>query len=393
MQPADRLRRVPLYLFAELDRKKAEAQKRGVDIISLGIGDPDQPTPPWVIERLQREAEQRSNHRYPDYIGLKSFRDDLANYYQHRFGVQLDPVREVMTLIGSKEGISHLAWAYLDPGDIALVPDPAYPVYLAQTLLAGGEPHLMPLRPEHGFLPDYRDIPSDVAKKAKLLFINYPCNPTGAVADLPFFEETIAFAKEYDILVAHDAAYVEMTFGGLRAPSILQVPGAKERAVEFYSLSKPFNMTGWRLGAMVGNAEAVAALGIVKTNTDSGQFNAIQEAGREALSHDPEAFFAEMNQIYTHRRDLLVEGLRHMGWQLEAPKGTFYLWIPVPKGWTDAGICEVLLEQAGIIVAPGSAYGKYGSGFIRMTLTLEEERIREALGRMAKLRLFDLKPR
>lgn len=380
---ATRLDKVPPYLFAELDRKRDEARRRGVDVISFGIGDPDQPTAPAVVEALIRHAPDPEHHRYPPYEGLASFRDAMARYYATRFGVSLDPDGEVLAAIGSKEAIAHLIWAYIEPGDVALVPDPAYPVYATQTRLAGGEAYPLPLRPERGYLPDLDAVPDDVRGRAKLLFLNYPNNPTGATAPLAFFEEAVRFAKAHDILVVSDAAYVEMSFTGPQ-PSLLEVPGAKETAVEFYSLSKPFNMTGWRLGAAVGQREAISALGVVKNNTDTGQFGAIQKAAETALDHQPQAFFRTMNSLYERRMDLLVEGLDRAGWHVRRPDATFYLWAPVPGGKDDVVFSGELLERAGVLVAPGSGYGTYGRGYVRFSLTLDERRLQEGVRRIQK---------
>lgn len=382
MRKASRIEKIPPYLFAEIDKKKEAALARGVDIISLGIGDPDLPTPGVIVEALCREAHDPVNHRYPDYEGSLAYRQALADWYRTRFGVELEPRTEVMALIGSKEGIAHIIWAYVDPGDYALVPDPAYPVYRTHTLLAGGIPYPMPLRAERGFLPDFREIPRDIARKARIMFLNYPNNPTAAVADLEFFREAVAFAREHDIVLCHDNAYAEMTFDGYVAPSLLQVEGARDLAVEFYSFSKPFNMTGWRIGACVGNREIVAALGIIKTNTDSGQFTAIQKAAIAGLQDRPTAFFQQMNEVYRRRRDLLVDSLNAMGWKVPRPRGSFYIWAPVPNGQTSAEFAGFLLEKAGVIVTPGSAYGQHGEGYVRMALTVPEERIAEALERI-----------
>ncbi len=384
MKAANRIAKIPPYLFAEIDKKMAEAVARGVDIISLGIGDPDRPTPGHIIEALNREARVADNHRYPAYEGSARFREAVATYYRGRFGVELDPDREVMALIGSKEGLAHIIWAFVDPGDYALIPDPAYPVYKTHTLLAGGIPYLMPLRKENGFLPDFDAVPKDVIARAKIVFLNYPNNPTAAVADLDFFQKAVDFCREHRLLLCHDNAYAEMTYDGYVAPSVLEVPGAKEVAVEFYSLSKPFNMTGWRIGAAVGNAEAVEALGIIKTNTDSGQFTAIQHAGVEALENNPKAFFEEMNLVYARRRDIAVEGLSSVGLEVEKPRGTFYLWVPVPRLYSAAEFTALLLDQAGVVVAPGTGYGEYGEGYIRIALTVEEDRLKEAMDRIAR---------
>ena len=382
LRKADRIATVPPYLFATIDKKRREAQARGVDIINLGIGDPDQPAPAYVVDRLAKEAA--IYHRYPDYEGAPEFRQAAADYYMKRFGVTADPKTEIMALVGSKEGLSHLVWAFVDPGDVALVPDPAYPVYRTQTLLAGGIPVAMPLLAENNFLPDLDAIAPEVAEKATIMFLNYPNNPTAAVADLAFFEKAVAFCKKYNILLCSDNAYAEMTYDDFVAPSVLQVPGAKDIAIETYSLSKPYNMTGWRIAWAIGNAEAVGALGIIKTNTDSGQFTAIQMAGIEAMERQPKAFVDEMNRMYKGRRDVLINGLRELGWDIEPPKGTFYAWIPTPKGYNSAGFAELMLEKAGIIVTPGSAYGQHGEGYVRFALTVDEKRMREAVDRIGK---------
>lgn len=373
---------MPPYLFAELDRLRERAAAQGVDVISLGVGDPDLPTADEVVAVLQHEAPKPEHHRYPSYQGLPSFRRAVAAYYAHRFGVSLDADREVVTCIGSKEGIAHLVWAYIDVGDVALVPDPAYPVYANQTLLAGGRVVSLPLRSENGFLPRFEDVPTDDARRAKMLFLNYPNNPTGAVASLPFFAEALRFARQYDLLVVHDAAYVEMTLEGPAAPSILQIEGAKEQAVEFYSLSKPFNMTGWRLAAMVGSADAVHALAEMKNQTDSGQFSAIQRAGEQMLKGAPETFIATMNATYRRRRDVLVSGLRSFGWQIPAPQATFYVWAPTPPGLPSKAFAQRVLEESGVVVVPGSGYGEAGEGYVRLCLTVPEDRLRQAVDRM-----------
>ncbi|HHV79814.1 MAG TPA: LL-diaminopimelate aminotransferase [Firmicutes bacterium] len=384
MKVAERLRSIPPYVFAQIDKVKEELLKQGKDLVDLGIGDPDQPTPANVIDSMIEAVKNPATHRYPPYEGDKSFREAMAERYAQRFGVQLDPQREVMTLIGSKEGISHLIWAFVGPGDVALVPDPAYPVYYIQTLLAGGEPYPMPLKEENGFVPDLESIPKSVVEKAKIMFVNYPNNPTAAVTDLAFFEKAVAFAKKNDIVLVHDAAYVEMTYDGYVAPSILQVPGAKEVAVECYSLSKPFNMTGWRIGAAVGNSDILyKGLGIVKTNTDSGQFRAIQWAGATALRDHPDSFIAKMNEIYKARRDVMVEGLKKLGFQVKAPLGSFYIWLRVPEGFNSASFTKHLLEKCQIVVVPGTAYGKCGEGFVRIALTVDCDRLEEAIRRMS----------
>ena len=351
-------------------------------MISFGIGDPDQPTAPKMVQTLLEEAPKREHHGYPPYEGLYSFRKAVADYYGRRFDVALDPESEVLTAIGSKEAISHLVWAYIEEGDVALVPDPAYPVYSTQTRLAGGEVVTLPLRKDSGFLPDLEAVPEEAKRRAKLLFVNYPNNPTGAKADLAFFEEAVRFARENDILLVSDAAYVEMSFSG-HAPSVLEVPGAKDVAVEFYSLSKPFNMTGWRLAAMVGQRDAVKALGILKSNTDSGQFAAIQKAGEMALTYQPEAFIRLMNGLYIYRRDLLVEGLRKAGWDVPRPDATFYVWAEAPGG-DDVAFSEAMLTTCGVLLTPGSGYGECGRGYVRLSLTVDESRIVEAVERIQR---------
>ena len=388
LQRARRLASIPPYLFAQLDRKREAAQARGVDVIDLGIGDPDQPTPDSIVERLCQEARNPNWHRYPSYIGALAFREAASAWLKKRFQVEVDPIDEMMTLIGSKEGLSHIVWAYVDPGDIVLIPDPAYPVYKTHTLLAGGVPYTLPLLAENDFLPDLEAIPPDVANKAKLLFLNYPNNPTAAAATLEFFEHAVAFARKYDLLIVHDAAYTEVTFDGYVAPSILQVQGAKEVAVEFHSLSKPFNMTGWRIGFAAGNPEAIAALGIIKTNTDSGQFTAIQYAAIEALERTPDSFRQMMNDLYARRRDRMVEVLQTIGIEVRKPVATFYIWAPVPKGYTTEEFCAKVLDEAGVIITPGNGYGHHGEGYFRISLTTPDERLQEAVERIRdKVRL------
>ncbi|CEP69463.1 Pyridoxal phosphate-dependent transferase [Moorella glycerini] len=383
MQEARRIRELPPYLFARIEKKIEVAREQGVDIISLGIGDPDLPTPAHVIDKLVEQAHNPENHRYPTSVGMLSFRQAVADWYRNLYNVDLDPRREVVTLIGSKEGIAHISFCYVDPGDINLVPDPGYPVYHIGTLLAGGESYFMPLTAANGFLPDLKEIPSDVARRAKLMFINYPNNPTGAVADLKFFQEVVEFAKNYDLIVCHDAAYSEITYDGYRAPSFLQTPGAKDVGIEFNSVSKPYNMTGWRLGWACGRADVIEALGRLKSNIDSGAFQAVQYAGIAALT-GPQDGLAEVRRIYQERRDIIVEGLNSLGWQLEKPKATFYVWAPVPKGYTSAGFAEMVLEKAGVIITPGNGYGNYGEGYFRIALTISKERMQEAIERLRR---------
>ncbi|MBP1698684.1 MAG: LL-diaminopimelate aminotransferase, partial [Deltaproteobacteria bacterium] len=376
IEMARRIDQIPPYLFAEIDKRKEEMRKKGIDLIDLGIGDPDLPTPKPIIERLKKAAENPKNHRYPSYEGMIEFRTAVAQWYKRRFGIQLDPETEVLSLIGSKEGIAHIPLAFVDPGDIVLVPSPGYPVYRVSTLFAGGTPYFLPLRKENGFLLNVSQIPESVAKKAKLLFINYPNNPTSAVAERSFFEEVVAFARRYQVIVSHDAAYSEVAFDGYHPLSFLQVEGAREVGVEFHSLSKTFNMTGWRIGFAVGHPEILAGLGRVKTNIDSGLFQAIQEAGTEALNHF-DTPLPEIINIYERRRDVMVKGLRELGLEVDRPKATFYLWIQVPKGYTSAQFATLLLEQAGIVATPGNGFGEDGEGFIRMALTVDEKRLNE----------------
>lgn len=383
MQPASRITHLPPYLFAEIDRKIAEARRRGVDVISLGIGDPDRPTPETVVEEACRQAHNRANHRYPSYAGLPEFRRAVAEWYEQRFGVRLDPEKEVVTLIGSKEGIAHISLCYVDPGDLNLVPDPGYPVYEIGTSFAGGTSHKLPLLAERGFLPDLTAIPTEVARRAKLMFLNYPNNPTGAVAPPGFFAEVVAFARDYDLLVCHDAAYSEISFDGYVAPSFLETPGAREVGVEFHSVSKTFNMTGWRLGWMAGNAAAVEALGRVKTNIDSGVFQAIQYAGVTALREE-QAHPVGMRRLYQERRDEVMRGLRRLGWDVAPPRASIYVWAPTPPGLTSTAFATLLLEQAGVVVTPGIGYGQCGEGYFRISLCVEVDRLREAFARLEK---------
>lgn len=379
-EKADRLKRLPPYLFKEIDRKKAEVKARGVDIINLGIGDPDIPTPPHIIEALKKAAEDPANHTYPSYVGMNEFRETVAGWYETRFGVDLDPHNEVVILIGSKEGIAHIPLAFVNPGDPALIPSPAYPVYHVATLFAGGESYFMPLVSENDFLPDLEGIPEDVAKRAKLMFINYPNNPTAAIADLDFFDRIVDFAREHRILVCHDAAYTEMAFDGYRPPSFLQAEGAKEVGLEFHSLSKTYNMTGWRIGFAVGNREAVEGLGAVKANVDSGVFQAVQFAGKAALTHD-QTCVKDMQSTYSRRRDLMVKGLREAGFEVNNPKATFYLWVRVPAGFTSAEFAGRLLDR-GVVVTPGNGFGEPGEGYFRIALTQKRERLEEAVERI-----------
>jgi LL-diaminopimelate aminotransferase len=385
IEKAKRIEQIPPYLFAEIDKKRQEMRQKGVDLIDLGIGDPDLPTPKLIIERLKTAAENPKNHRYPSYEGMLEFRTAVAQWYERRFGVKLDPKTEVLSLIGSKEGIAHIPLAFVNPGDYVLVPTPGYPVYRVSTLFAGGIPYFLPLRKENGFLPKFSEIPKEVAEKAKLLFINYPNNPTSAIAERSFFEEVVAFARRYQTIVCHDAAYSEVAFDGYQPPSFLEVEGAKEVGIEFHSLSKTFNMTGWRIGFAVGHSEIVSALGRLKTNIDSGVFQAIQEAGIEALNHF-DTPLPEIIKIYERRRDVLVKGLREIGLDVDLPKATFYLWFQVPRGYTSAQFATLLIEQAGIVATPGNGFGEAGEGYIRMAMTVDEKRLQEAIERLKRIK-------
>ena len=384
MKIAQRIQTIPPYLFAEIDKKKEEAIKRGVDIINLGIGDPDQPTPNNIIEKLRESVKDPKTHNYPPYQGTAEFRQAVALWYKNRFGVDLDPDKEVMALIGSKEGIAHILLAFIDPGDFSLIPDPGYPVYKTTTLFANGFPYIMPLLEENNFLPNLEEIDEEIAQRAKLMFISYPNNPTAAVANKDFFEKVVKFAQKYDILICHDFAYSEMTFDGYKTSSFLEIEGAKEIGIEFHSLSKLYNMTGWRLGFAVGNKEAISALSIIKTNIDSGVFKAIQQAGAEALTGAQDNI-DKMNEIYTRRRNVMINGLNKLGWSLKPTKATFYIWIPTLKGMSSIDFSNLLLEKTGIIVTPGIGYGEYGEGYVRIALTVDEKRLEEAIDRIKKL--------
>ena len=381
IERAERLKRLPPYLFREIDRQKEEVRAKGVDIIDLGVGDPDLPTPAHIIEASHRAASDPANHQYPSYTGMHDFNAAVARWYKRRFGVDLDPDTEVVTLIGSKEGIAHIPLAFIDPGDIALVASPGYPVYHIGTQFAGGEPYFMDLLKENAFLPDLAAISPETAQKAKMMFMNYPNNPTAAIATKDFFESVSAFAAEYSVIVCHDAAYSEMTFDGYRPMSFLEVQGAKSVGIEFHSLSKTYNMTGWRIGFAVGCADVIGALGQVKSNIDSGAFQAVQIAGITALEGD-QACVEEMRQTYAERRDILVSGLRSAGFSVEKPRATFYLWVEVPEGYTSAGFASLLLTEAGIVTTPGNGFGAAGEGYVRMALTVDRERIREAVKRI-----------
>ena len=381
MNVADRVAALPPYLFARIEQKIEECQNRGVDVISLGIGDPDLPTPPHIVQALKEQADNPANHRYPSSVGLPAFRQAVAGWYRNRFGVLLDPRSEVVTLIGSKEGIAHISFCFLNPGDYALVPDPGYPVYAIGAALAGAENYLLPLQAERGFLPDFSAVPVQVARRAKLLWLNYPNNPTGAVASLDFFREAVSFARSYDLIICHDAPYTEITFDGYVAPSFLQAEGARDVGIEFHSLSKTYNMTGWRLGWAAGNAEAVKTLGSLKSNLDSGVFQAVQYAGVAALS-GPQDCVGKTLRVYQERREIVAKGLRSLGWQTDLPKATIYVWVPVPPPYTSTEFAELVLEKAGVVLTQGIGYGACGEGFFRISLTTPTERLAEAFRRL-----------
>lgn len=383
IEVATRIKALPPYLFAAIDKMKQAAIARGVDIINLGIGDPDLPTPAPIIESLAQAAGNPKHHQYPSYEGMLSFRTAVADWYQRRFGVKLDPADEVLTLIGSKEGIGHIHLAFVDPGDIVLVPSPGYPVYPVATSFSGGVSHLMPLTKANGFLPDLNAIPKEVARKAKLMWLNSPNNPTSVVMTKDYFTRVVEFAREHHVIICHDAAYSEIYYDGKRPASFMEVDGAKEVGVEFHSLSKTYNMTGWRLGFAVGNRDVLAGLGKVKSNLDSGVFEAVQAAGITALGLDDSVTDA-IRKIYQERRDTLIPGLKKLGLEVEAPPAAFYVWVTVPKGYTSASFTAYLLEKAGIVTTPGNGFGAPGEGYIRMTVCTPKERLAEAVERIKK---------
>jgi len=384
IKKAKRINDLPPYLFAEIDRKKRAALARGVDIIDLGIGDPDIPTPAAIVEKLVESASKPANHRYPNSSGMTEFREAVAGWYQRRFNVKLDPASEVCSLIGSKEGIGNMAVAFVDPGDVVLVSSPCYPVYHIGTAFNGGTNYFLPLRKENHFLPDLDAIPADVAKKAKLLWINYPNNPTAAVADKTFFQKVIEFANKNNVIVCHDAAYTEMGYDGFCPMSFLEVDGAKDVCIEFHSLSKTFNMTGWRIGMAVGNAAIVGGLAQAKSNLDSGIFQTVQEAGIEALRLG-EKIVEPSRKIYQERRDILVDGLRAVGLNCEKPRATFYVWVECPKGLSSADFTTKLLENAGVVTTPGNGFGEAGEGFVRFTVCVDKDRLKEVAERIRQV--------
>jgi LL-diaminopimelate aminotransferase len=386
MRSSRRLEQIPLYLFAELERKIAAKRAAGIDVISLGIGDPDMPTFEPIVAAAQRAVADPSTHGYPTNRGRQEFREAVAGFYARRFGVELDPDGEVMPAIGAKECIFNLNLAFLDPGDVALASDPGYPVYTGGPLLVGAEPVVMPLEPELGFAPDLDAIPADVLARARIMYLNYPNNPTGAIVPDGLFERVVEFAREHEILVVHDNAYSETTYDGYVAPSFLQTPGAKEVGVEVFSLSKGYNMTGWRCAAIVGNAEAISHYWRLKSNIDSGLFEAVQLAGAAALGPELDVEVKGMNELYRRRRDLVCEALEQAGVEVARPKGTIYVWAPIPAGFeSSAAYCEHVLEEAAVVISPGEAYGPSGAGFFRISLTTPDDRLSEAVDRLRRL--------
>lgn len=380
---ADRVKNLPPYLFAAIDKMKQDALSRGVDVIDLSIGDPDIPTPQHIVDAMKKAVDKPAHHRYPSYEGMISYREAVANWYRQRFNVSLDPKTEVLSLIGSKEGIGHIPLAFVNPGDVVLVPSPGYPVYPVGTLFAGGESCIMPLKEKNGFLPDFKAIPEDKLKRAKLMFLNYPNNPTAAVATEGFFKNAIELAVKYNIIICHDAAYSEMYYDNEKPMSFLNVEGAKDVGIEFHSLSKTYNMTGWRIGFAVGNKDVIAGLGKIKTNLDSGVFQAIQEASIVALQTD-DSILSGIRNIYQERRDALYEGLKGLGIQINKPKATFYLWAKVPNGFDSTTFVAHLLEKTGVLGTPGVGFGAPGEGYIRFALTQSVEKIKEAVERIRK---------
>ncbi len=383
---SERLRRLPPYLFVELDRLKAEAQARGMDVIDLGVGDPDLPTPSHIVEAAKRALDDPKNHHYPSSKGSREFLEAASQWFERRFGVSVDPETEVVSLIGSKEGIAHFPLAFVNPEDVVLVPTPAYPVYHIGTLFCGGTTYYLPLLEENGFKPDLSSIPQEVLKRAKILWLNYPNNPTTAVVDKSWFEEVVEFARRHELIVAHDAAYSELYFDGEAPPSILEVEGAKEVAIEFHSLSKTYCMTGWRVGFAVGGERLVRGLTTVKNNVDSGCFQVVQEAARAALA-GPQDCVEHHRRVFAERRDVMLEGLRKLGFEVYPPRATFYLWVRVPEGYGSSEFCAKLIREAAIVVTPGNGFGEPGEGYFRIALTVGVERLKEALERLASLKL------
>ena len=383
---AQRLGRIPPYLFAEIDRKVQEKKKAGVDVISLGIGDPDLPTPQRIVSVLQEAAADPANHRYPSYFGLADLREAIAGWYRERFDVGLEPNAEILPTLGSKDGISHVALALVDPGDVVLAPDPGYTVYATGAIMAGADPHVMPLTLENDWLPDLDAIPNDVAKRARLMWLNYPNNPTAAVAGREFLERAVEFCRAHDIVLCHDAPYSEIAFEGYRPLSLFEIPGAREVGLEFHSLSKTFNMTGWRIGWVCGRADLVGLIGQLKTNIDSGIFQAVQWAAIEALNGGEEETRAAC-EIYARRHHLVADTLNSLGWKIKPPRATFYVWAPVPAGYDSIGFASHVLDQVGVNITPGVGFGAHGEGYFRLSVTAPDARLEEAMTRLRKLKL------
>ncbi len=381
---AKRLGRIPPYLFAEIDRKVQEKKRAGVDVISLGIGDPDLPTPGRIVSVLQEAAADPANHRYPSYFGLAELREAIARWYADRSGVELDPATEILPTLGSKDGISHVPLALVDPGDVVLAPDPGYTVYVTGAIMAGAEPYTMPLTERNGWLPDLEAIPAEVAGRARLMWLNYPNNPTAA--DRDFLERAVEFCRRHDIVLCHDAPYSEIAFGGYKPPTLFEIPGAKEVGLEFHSLSKTYNMTGWRIGWVCGRADLVNLIGQLKTNIDSGIFQAVQWAAIEAMSGGEDETKAA-NTVYARRHRLVADTLNSIGWSIEPPRATFYVWAPVPKGYDSIGFAGQVLDQVGVNITPGVGFGPHGEGYFRLSVTAPDARIEEAMARMRKLRI------
>ncbi|MBA4374192.1 MAG: LL-diaminopimelate aminotransferase [Thermodesulfovibrio sp.] len=384
IEMASRVKSLPPYLFATIDKMKQEAKAKGVDVIDMSIGDPDLPTPEHIVKAMKLAVEKPEHHRYPSYEGMLSFREAVSAWYKSRFSVELDPKTEVLSLIGSKEGIGHIPLAFVEPGDVVLVPSPGYPVYPVSTLFAGGESYIMPLTEDNHFLPDFSAIPEDVLKRARLMFINYPNNPTSACAPREFYEDVIRIALKYNIIVCHDAAYSEIYYDGKKPLSFMEIDGAKEVGIEFHSLSKTYNMTGWRIGFAVGNSKVIAGLGKIKSNLDSGVFQAVQEASIVALETD-DKILSDIRNIYQERRDVLYSGLTGLGMIVTKPEASFYLWAKVPKGYDSASFVAHLLENAGVLGTPGNGFGAPGEGYIRFALTVSAERMKEAVERIRKI--------
>lgn len=378
---SNRVAQIPPYLFAEMNKKKAALIESGVDVIDLGIGDPDLPTPKHIVDKLIEEMQDPQNLKYPSFIGCSEYRRAVADFYKRQFDVNLDPETEVLTLIGSKEGIAHIIPALIDPGDYVLIPDPSYPVYRMATTIANGQVYNMPLTQKNNFQPEFETIPEEISQQAKLMFLNYPCNPTTATVDLEFFQRAVSFAREHQIPIAHDAAYNMVTFDGYKAPSILQIDGAREIAVEFGSLSKTYNMTGWRIGYIVGNKEMIHSLSMLKSNMDSGQFTPIQKAAAFALNSD-QSSIAKHNQIYKERMNVVLDGLASIGIKVDPPKGSFFIWAPVPAGYTSTSFVTSVLEQTGVMITPGNAFGPSGEGYFRISLSVPNPRLYEAINRI-----------